>query len=141
MSSEEEEEDEEDEGEERQPAASKGKRRAAAKPAAKAAAAAKPRKRARSDAGEGGPPKLNGFTKPVRVSEEMSRWLGGRTSLSRPELTKYMWEYVKGRGLQDPTNKQFVLSDEPLRALTGQERFKAFGFASLVKEHILGYAD
>lgn len=77
----------------------------------------------------------------MRVSEQMAAWLGGRTSLSRPELTKYMWEYVKGRGLQDPENKQFVLADEPLRALTGQARFKAFSFASLIKEHILGYAD
>ncbi len=27
------------------------------------------------------------------------------------------------------------------RALTGQDRFKAFGFSALVKQHILGYED
>ncbi len=32
------------------------------------------------------------------------------------------------------------MADDTLRALTGEERFKGFSFAKLVKEHIQGYA-
>ena len=40
--------------------------------------------------------------------------------------------------LQDPSNKQFVLADPTLEALTGEKRFKAFGFGKLIKDHFLG---
>lgn len=36
---------------------------------------------------------------------------------------------------------QIVIADETLRQLTGEERFKAFSFNGLIKEHFLGYAD
>ena len=39
--------------------------------------------------------------------------------------------------MQDPDNKQYVLSDGALKALTGESRFRAFGFQSLIKQHFL----
>jgi upstream activation factor subunit UAF30 len=109
---------------------------------ARAPAAARPRKAAAAAGGADGdaPKKPNGFQKQMRLSEEMAAWVG-KPSASRPEITKHLWAYVKERELQDPENKSFVLADAPLRALTGEARFKAFGFASLIKEHILGAAD
>lgn len=89
---------------------------------------------------DGSAPKPNGFTKPLKLSPEMAAWVGSETA-SRPAITKHLWAYVKERNLQDPSNKQFVLADEQLKGLTGEERFQAFGFAKLVKQHILGYAD
>lgn len=111
----------------------------------------------------------NIFTKQLTVSDELSSWLGGKTSISRPELTTYFWKYVKGddaerfhhvgtwlscitvclndcicplmivcgadRELQDPSNKQYILCDEKLRQLTGEDRFKAFGFAKYFKKY------
>jgi len=65
----------------------------------------------------------------------------GTEAAPRPQITKFLWEYVKAKGLQDPSNKQFVLADETLRKLTGEERFKAFSFSKLIKDHVLGYAD
>lgn len=108
-----------------------------------------------------------GFTKQLQVSNEMSDWLGGPKSISRPELTSYFWKYVKGtlrwynvclaptqycRGvrnlratsycaaeneLQDPSNKQFVLADDKLKHLTGETRFAAFGFMKFLNKHLL----
>ncbi|KAL6783661.1 Upstream activation factor subunit spp27 [Auxenochlorella protothecoides] len=101
------------------------------------------RVRARSDPGRAATPgekRVNGFTKPLRLSPAMAAWVGAGTA-SRPAIAKHMWAYVKEHGLQDPANKQFVVSDATLRALTGQDRFKAFGFSALVKQHILGYED
>lgn len=39
--------------------------------------------------------------------------------------------------LQNPANKQEVFADDALAALTGERRFKAFGFMKLFSKHIL----
>lgn len=39
--------------------------------------------------------------------------------------------------LQDPSNKQYVLADDNLKALTGESRIRAFGIQSLIKHHFL----
>lgn len=85
-------------------------------------------------------PKLTGFTKKCKLSEECAAWMGSPTA-SRPEITKYMWTYVKQRELQDPSNKSIILSDDVLKRLTGEDSFKGFAFAKHIKPHILGYAD
>jgi chromatin remodeling complex protein RSC6 len=42
--------------------------------------------------------------------------------------------------VQDPSDKSFILADDTLKKLTGEERFKGFGFSKLIKEHFTGYA-
>ncbi len=37
---------------------------------------------------------------------------------------------------QDPTNRQFVLADDPLKKLFGEERFKAFGLQKYLSPHL-----
>lgn len=37
--------------------------------------------------------------------------------------------------LQDPADKRYVLSDEALKSLTGESRFKAFGSNKLFSKH------
>ena len=78
-----------DEGEERAP---KLKRRPAANgEAAKA-------KKARRES-EGGVAKPTGFTREHVVSPELAAWLDRKT-VSRPDLTRFFWAYIKERGLQ-----------------------------------------
>ena len=89
---------------------------------------------------DGQPAKPNGFTKPVKLAPDLAAWMGSDTA-SRPEITKKIWAYIKERNLQDPSNKQYALSDETLKALTGEDRFLVFGFGKLIKDKILGYAD
>ena len=38
--------------------------------------------------------------------------------------------------MQDPSNKRYVLSDAKLKALTGEDRFLAFGHAKYFKSHL-----
>lgn len=121
----EDEEEEEEEEEEVKPKRAPQKRKAAAGNAEK---------------GEKSPGKPNGFTKQLHLAPEMASWIGKETA-SRPEITKQFWRYVKEQNLQDPKNKQYILADDTLRALTGQTRFTGFGFAKLVKDKILGYVD
>jgi upstream activation factor subunit UAF30 len=89
---------------------------------------------------DGQPAKPNGFTKPVKLAPDLASWMGSETA-SRPEITKKIWAYIKERNLQDPSNKQYALSDEMLKQLTGEDRFLVFGFGKLIKDKILGYAD
>jgi upstream activation factor subunit UAF30 len=89
---------------------------------------------------DGAPAKPNGFTKPVKLAPDLAAWMGSETA-SRPEITKKVWAYIKERNLQDPSNKQYALSDETLKQLTGEDRFLVFGFGKLIKDKILGYAD
>lgn len=122
-------------------AASKKKKPAAKKGAATAASGSKKRKSSSTSTATGtGEPKLNGFTKKCKLSEDMAAWMGS-SSASRPEITKKMWAYVKEKGLQDPANKSVIVADGTLKKLTGEDSFKGFSFAKYIKEHILGYVD
>jgi chromatin remodeling complex protein RSC6 len=71
-----------------------------------------------------------------RLSPEMAAFMGS-PSASRPEVTKAFWAYVRQHDLQDPANKQFIISDNMLHSLTGQERFQAFSFSKFTKQHML----
>lgn len=58
-------------------------------------AAEKPAKKAKATKLDGSAKKPSAFTRPLRVSPELSEWLGGQTEISRPELTKRFWAYAK----------------------------------------------
>lgn len=77
-----------------------------------------------------------GFSKPVKVSEELADFIG-QNEISRPQLTKFMWAYFKEKGLQDPTDKRHIIADEKLKHLLKVDRFNAFGFMKLVKPHFI----
>jgi upstream activation factor subunit UAF30 len=129
-----EEEEEADEEEEEAPPAKQAKRASGAR---KPAAPAKRASGKRKPAADGAPPKPNGFTKPLRLSEEMAAWVG-KPEASRPEITKHLWSYVKERELQDPANRQWIVADATLKKLTGEAKFKGFSFSALIKKHFLG---
>ena len=133
---EEESEEEADEAPRKKAPAAKKKKPAPAPRKAKKTAGSSTRGGAKAD----GPPKLNGFTKPVKLAPDLAAWMG-TDSASRPEITKKVWAYIKERDLQDPANKQYALSDATLKQLTGEDRFLVFGFGKLIKDKILGYAD
>ncbi|PRW60595.1 Upstream activation factor subunit spp27 [Chlorella sorokiniana] len=123
-------EDDEEEGEEE----SEGEAPAPKKRRASSGAARSSGGR-RSSSAAGGERKPGGFQKECQLSEEMAAWIG-KPAASRPEITKFFWAYCKERELQDPSDKSFILADDTLKALTGEERFKGFGFAKLIKQHL-----
>ena len=94
--------------------------------------AKKSRKASTSGGGGGG----GGFTKPVRLSPELAALVGAPT-MSRPQLTKALFAYYKERALHDPADKRYIVCDPPLAAITGVERFQAFGVQKYLKPHIL----
>lgn len=80
---------------------------------------------------------LGGFAKPLELSSDLSKFMGGAQTATRGEVTKRLYEYSKQMNLADPNDRRFILADETLKSLTGQSRFKAFGFQKLIKKHFI----
>ncbi|KAF2134036.1 SWIB-domain-containing protein [Dothidotthia symphoricarpi CBS 119687] len=67
------------------------------------------------------PSRKGGFHKPMALSPALSELLGV-TQLSRPQTVKKIWEYVKERDLQDPSDKRQIRCDDAMRAVFKQDR-------------------
>merc|ERR1711892_998893 len=54
-------------------------------------------------------PKGSGLTKPLTLSKELADLIGAKKDekLSRPEVVKRIWAYLKEKKLQDPENNNF----------------------------------
>lgn len=46
--------------------------------------------------------------------------------LSRPQVVKHLWVYIKDRELQNPENKREILCDQNFKAVFGVEKIDMF---------------
>ena len=77
-----------------------------------------------------------GFMKPVQPDEKLAAVIGNQP-LSRTEVTKKLWEYIRSHGLQDPENKTFIKADDKLRPVfDGKDRVSMFEMTKLVAGHL-----
>lgn len=72
----------------------------------------------------------------LKISKELEELLG-TTQVTRPKLTKKMWAYFKSNNLIDPSDKRYVLCDDKLKALTGEDRILGFSFQKHLTKHII----
>lgn len=82
----------------------------------------------------------SGFAKPSDISEELCVFLGRPfgTQMARTEVTKYVTQYIKDNGLQNPDNKRHILPDSKLGALLGagkEEEVTYFNLQKYMKHH------
>jgi upstream activation factor subunit UAF30 len=104
-------------------AAKKGK----AKPAAKKAA--KPAKK-------GGAKLRGGISTPVTMSPDLAVVVGG-TTMTRAEMTKKIWDYIKKNKLQDQKNRRNINADDKLKKLFGgKSQVSMFEMTKLVNKHV-----
>merc|ERR1712035_206210 len=83
-------------------------------------------------------PKGSGLTKPLNLSEDLADLISAKKGekLSRPEVVKRLWAYIKEKKLQDPENKQYFFPDKKMEPIFGKERVRAFGMAKFLKTHL-----
>jgi len=62
----------------------------------------------------------NAFMKPLILSAPLAAFIG-ESQMSRPEVVKKIWDYVKANGLQDPNDKRYILCDDSLRPVFGEK--------------------
>jgi len=92
----------------------------------------KPKAKKKKAGGGGG---KNGYTAPVKLSEDLADIVGG-DEMPRHEVVKRMWAYIKENKLQDPKNKQFIKCDEKLSKVIPTKKFRGFGMVKYLKDHM-----
>ena len=77
-----------------------------------------------------------GFLNPVTPNGKLAEIIGGKP-LPRTDVTRKLWDYVCGRGLQDPDNQTFIRADRKLkRVLNGKKRVSMFEMTRLAFNHV-----
>ncbi|MDR7153143.1 DNA topoisomerase-3 [Hydrogenophaga palleronii] len=109
------------------PAKAAPAKKAAAKkaPAAKKAVAAKTPKAPRKTTAATG----------KQPSAELAAVIG-EGAVSRPEVVKKLWDYIKANGLQDAADKRRVNADAKLAAVFGKPQVTMFEIAGIVGKHL-----
>ncbi|CAM0876397.1 unnamed protein product [Alopecurus aequalis] len=101
----------------------------------------KPQKRDRSEGnkqkgGSSGSGSASGLLAPVQLSEDLTNFIGtGESKLSRSDVVKRMWDYIKANNLQDPSDKRKIICDEKLKDLFQVESFTGFTVSKLLNPH------
>jgi chromatin remodeling complex protein RSC6 len=76
------------------------------------------------------------FMKPVQPDEKLAAIIG-HEPLSRTEVTKKLWDYIRSHNLQDPANKTFIKADDQLKQVfDGRDRVSMFEMTKLVFNHV-----
>jgi len=71
----------------------------------------------------------------MQLSPELEAVVGPGP-LSRGEVVKKMWDYIKAHNLQNPGNKRNVMSDDKLRMIFGKDEVTMFEMTKLVSTHL-----
>lgn len=74
--------------------------------------------------------------KPMHLSADLEAVIG-KGPMSRGEVVKKIWEYIKKHDLQNPKNKRNILADEKLKPLFGGKgEVTMFEMTKLVSAHL-----
>ncbi|XP_024456906.1 protein TRI1 [Populus trichocarpa] len=80
----------------------------------------------------------SGFLAPLQLSDALKKFLGtGESTLSRSDVVKRMWEYIKQNNLQDPSDKRRILCDVKLKELFDIDSFTGFTVPKLLSAHFV----
>jgi len=74
--------------------------------------------------------------KPLNVSADLAAVVGNGP-MPRSEVVKKLWEYIKGKGLQDFKDKRTINADENLKKVfDGRASVNMFEMTKLVSKHL-----
>lgn len=106
-------------------------KKAAKKPAKKATS--KPKKKTTSGSKTKKKSGLSQIT--YGVSEELYAVVGSR-QLTRPQIVKKMWDYIKAKKCQDAKNRRMIVPDEKLSKVLGNKPVDMLKLAGHINKHI-----
>ncbi|KAH6913900.1 hypothetical protein BKA70DRAFT_1181698 [Coprinopsis sp. MPI-PUGE-AT-0042] len=98
-----------------------------------AATKKKPKKRASSSTGGGGA--RGGFAKEFVLSGALATVVQAE-KMSRPQVVKQLWVYIKENELQNPRDKREIICDTNLKAVFGKEKVSMFGMNKILGQHL-----
>jgi len=93
------------------------------------------KKKRQSGGGKSGGGAKGGFAKEYWLSEPLAAVLNA-SQLSRPQVVKHLWEYIKGNDLQNPSNKREIMCDDGLRGVFGCDKIDMFRMNKVLGMHL-----
>jgi chromatin remodeling complex protein RSC6 len=76
-----------------------------------------------------------GLSQQVRPDAALGAVIGG-DPVTRADMTKKIWDYVKKNGLQDAKNRRMINADAKLRPIFGKDQVSMFEMTKLVNKHV-----
>ncbi|KAG9312079.1 SWIB/MDM2 domain-containing protein [Chiua virens] len=76
-----------------------------------------------------------GFAKEYVLSAPLSAVLAIE-KLSRPQVVKKLWEYIRQHELQNPSNKKEIVCDDALRAVFAVDKIDMFKMNKVLGQHL-----
>src|ERR1700694_127103 len=73
---------------------------------------------------------------PLKPSPQLAEVLGSATPISRPQVAKKVWAYIKKHKLQDPKKRREIVADEKLKPIFGKARLDMFQMTKAISKHL-----
>ena len=80
-------------------------------------------------------PARGGLAKTVQPDGTLAAVVGS-TPLTRADLTKKIWDYIKANNLQDAKDRRAINADAKLRPIFGKDQVSMFEMTKLVNNHV-----
>lgn len=77
-----------------------------------------------------------GLAQKVQPDAQLGKIVGSQP-MTRSEITKKVWDYVKKNNLQDAKNRRMINADDTMRPIfNGQDQVSMFEMTKLVNQHV-----
>jgi upstream activation factor subunit UAF30 len=72
----------------------------------------------------------------LKPSPQLAEVLGSSAPISRPQVAKKVWAYIKKHKLQDPKKRREIVADEKLKPVFGKARLDMFQMTKAISKHL-----
>lgn len=76
-----------------------------------------------------------GYNKPNEISEKLATFLDQGPEMSRPQIVKHLWVYIKEHELQNPNDKREIILDKKMKSVFGCDSFTMFSMNKYISAH------
>lgn len=80
-------------------------------------------------------PARGGIAQLVTPSPELGAIVGAEP-LTRADLTKRVWDYIKSHNLQDAQDRRQINADDQLKQVLGKDKVSMFEMTKLINQHV-----
>lgn len=98
------------------------------------------KKKPKKEDGEKRAAPRNAFNAPMILSPVLGSLLGEK-ELSRPQVVKQLWVYIKEHGLQDPGDRRYIQCDDKLRGVFQVDRIHMMTMNKALTPHLFKSED
>jgi chromatin remodeling complex protein RSC6 len=70
------------------------------------------------------------------IPDEQLAAVVGKDPLTRANLTKKVWDYIKANNLQDSKDRRSINADAKLRPIFGKDQVTMFEMTKLINQHV-----